>query len=158
MCNLKDLSPEVIAEETALVIKYSGRHDGAVKRIAQKMHLQPRTVYDIMECRIKPSLLYLHACCEATDGDPDIKKFLEPDGFQLVPKGVAVADKDTLAEECLDDLPALAAYHHALNDPDAREVEVIMAKDNLIREIEENHNQWRHVRHAIKGGVIKKIG
>ncbi len=73
-----------------------------------------------------------------------------------MPKSAAVADKDTMAEECLDDLPALAAYHKALNDPDAREVEVIMAKDNLIREIEENHNQWRHVRHAMKRGVIKK--
>ena len=135
-----DLSYEAIAQEVGMILKYQFR--GVINKIASLMRLSPNTVYDYADGRIKPSPAYLHAAVIVTDGHPDVKKFLEPEGWILVKKAVVSPDKQTMAEECLDDLPHLALYHQVLADLKSTRTEVIMAKDAVIREINENYALW----------------
>lgn len=55
---------------------------------------------------------------------------------------VPVPDKKSIAEECLDDLPALAEFHRVLRDPHADVQEVITAKAAIARELSENYVRW----------------
>ena len=84
------------------------------------------------------------------DDESDCREFtkaiLEPEGWELVPAGQFIPDKKTLAEECLDDIPALAEYHRALCDPQSSENEVRRTKADVIRECEENFSRWMHER------------
>jgi len=135
-----DLSYESISQEVGTVLKYQFR--GIINKVAEIMGLSPNTVYDYADGRIKPSTAYLHAAVIATDGHPDVKKFLEPEGWTLVKKASVSPDKKTLAEECLDDLPCLADYHRILSDPTARRSDVVLAKEKVMREINENFAFW----------------
>lgn len=87
------MDPAAISAELKAAIIYRTENRGAVKRIAELMGLTDATVYDYLEGRIKPSLLFLHACVIAT-GDPDAKKFLEPRGFRLVADDNEPATRD----------------------------------------------------------------
>ncbi len=46
--------------------------------------------------------------------------------------------RDTIAEECLDDLEAIVDYHRVLRDPDASPEEVDTAMETAIRELQQN--------------------
>jgi hypothetical protein len=117
---------------------------GAIGTIAEIMGISKRTVYATLDGEIKLSLDFLHAAAIATNGDPAVCKYLEPDGFNLKrDSGKSIPDKATLAEECLDDLPSLARYHAVLSAvPRARQVDVELARNALIFEAEQNFNKW----------------
>ena len=57
-------------------------------------------------------------------------------------------DGVSLPEECLDDLPKLAAYHRALNDPACQVEEVRAAWQAAKRELDENYELWIRLRHG----------
>lgn len=139
---------DAIASELKLVLLYreDSRNEGAVTKIASILGLAKRTIYDYLDGRIKINLPFLHACVIATNGDPDIKKFLEPVGWMLIPRGEHHPDKCTLAEECLDDVPALAEFHRVLNDPASTLTKITRAKTDLINEIMENIEAWKTIR------------
>lgn len=62
----------------------------------------------------------------------------EPLGMHLTHNAAATPDKPTLAEECLDDLPVLAALHTAIRaGHDPREVEALLeeAKEELAQSV-----------------------
>ena len=61
-------------------------------------------------------------------------------GCDLVVKDYADLnpDKRTIAEECLDDLGKVAAYHEALMDPDSDSQMIQEAKAAAMRELDEN--------------------
>jgi len=134
------------AEIKARVLYDDGIDNGIVVRIAGELGVNKQTIYDILDGRIKMSLDFLHALVMASSGDPLLKKYLEPEGYELRPVNQAAPDKKTLAEECLDDLPAAAAYHKALMDPDSSEATIIRHKNRLMCEIEQNHAKWKEGR------------
>ena len=57
-----------------------------------------------------------------------IRKYLEPEGFILVRSHIPASDKETMAEECLDDIPAVACYHQILCYPEAARLMVEKAE------------------------------
>jgi len=137
-----------IAQELKIALLYKDGNDGAVKRIAERLGLSLRTIYDYLDGKIKPNLRFIKTAVEVT-GDPDIKRLLEPEGWELVPAGAfAKHDKSTIAEECLDDLPHLAAFHAVLNDPASDYRTVIAARDALLTEIHQNVDLWK-VQHGV---------
>lgn len=73
-----------IAAELKVALLYQDANDGAVRRIAEELGLNLRTIYDYLDCKIKPSIRFLRAAVKATDGDPAIKRILEPEGWKLV--------------------------------------------------------------------------
>ena len=52
------------------------------------------------------------------------------------------AEKKTIAEECLDDLPALATFHDALIAPKSTKEEVRHALDQVVVELQQNYTKW----------------
>lgn len=73
-------------------------YPNAIPTIAEIMGLRPRTIYDYLEGNIKISLAFLHAAFVATNGDPDVKKFLCPAGWDIVPIGAAAPTSDVEKE------------------------------------------------------------
>jgi len=136
--------PEISSDLKNRLLYSDDIDNGVIGKIAEIMGTSKRTVYATLDGDIKLSLDFLHAATVATNGDPAICKYLEPDGFHLK-KNVenSIPDKATLAEECLDDLPSLARYHAVLSArPRARQVEVELARNAAIYELEQNFNKW----------------
>jgi hypothetical protein len=129
---------QIAADLKATLIYSDSISSCVIDRIAEITGYSKRSVYAVLAGEIELTLDFLHACVVATDGDPEVRKYLEPDGFQLVRTFLAVSDKKTLAEECLDDVPMLAAYHAKLNDPKATKADVRRALDAVILELHEN--------------------
>jgi len=126
----------------------------AINIIADIIGTSKRTVYAVLDGDIKLSLDFLHAATIATDGDPEITKYLEPEGFRMKKIGETIApDKATLAEECLDDVPALAKFHAVLTVPDVKLYQVELARNAVIAELEQNVNKWNADRDSQKGEV-----
>jgi hypothetical protein len=120
---------------------------GVIRTIAAVMGISKRTVYATLDGEIKLSLDFLHASVIATDGDPAVCKYLEPDGFHLrKDDNRCVPDKATLAEECLDDVPSLARYHEVLADPDSKANQVDLALNAVIFELQQNRVKWRSLK------------
>jgi hypothetical protein len=120
---------------------------GVIRTIAAVMGISKRTVYATLDGEIKLSLDFLHAAVIATDGDPAVCKYLEPDGFHLrKDDNRCVPDKATLAEECLDDVPSLARYHEVLADPDSKANQVDLALNAVIFELQQNRVKWRSLK------------
>jgi hypothetical protein len=125
---------------------YSDDIDSSViQTIADVMGTSKRTVYATLDGEIKLSLDFLHAAAIATNGDPEVCKYLEPEGFRMKKSGQSIApEKATLAEECLDDVPALARFHAVLSKcPRSRQLDVDLAKNAVIYELEQSVNKWR---------------
>lgn len=117
--------------------------DDTVQKIADAMGRKRPTIYSYFHGQSAPPFLdFLHACVLATDGDPEIRKYLEPDGFELVFLAAVSPDKGTMFEECFDDHPELVAYHKVLTDPNSNPVDVERAYDSIIRELRENKVKW----------------
>ncbi|WP_319525731.1 hypothetical protein [uncultured Desulfosarcina sp.] len=137
-----------IASDLKNRLLYSDDIDGsAIRTIAAIMGISKRTVYATLDGEIKLSLDFLHAAAIATDGDPAVCKYLEPDGFHLrKDDNRCVPDKATLAEECLDDVPSLARYHEILADPDSKATRVDLALNAVIFELQQNRVKWRSLK------------
>jgi hypothetical protein len=58
----------------------------------------------------------------------------------------ASPDKGSMAEECLDDLPALSEYHRLLNDAGSTEVDVRAAWQRAKQELDENYELFLRTR------------
>ena len=133
------MNAEEIAAELKAACIYREGNEGAPQRVADILGLSRRTVYDVLDGRIRVSLAFIKAAFQATGGDPAITRLLAPEGWQLVRSGINPDDcKPTLAEELLGDLPALAAYHKALADPGSSRGEVLRAKQRIEAEIEKD--------------------
>ncbi|WP_319408807.1 hypothetical protein [uncultured Desulfosarcina sp.] len=134
-----------IASDLKTRLLYSDDIDSSVTpAIADIMGISKRTVYATLDGEIKLSLDFLHAAVIATDGDPAVCRYLEPDGFHLRKNDdQCIPDKATLAEECLDDVPSLARYHKVLADPDSKPYEVDLAMNAAIYELQQNRMKWR---------------
>ena len=140
-----------IASDLKNRLLYSDDIDSSViLAIADIMGTSKRTVYATLDGDIKLSLDFLHAAVIATDGDPAVCKYLEPEGFRLKKNAENnKPDKPTLAEECLDDVPALARFHAVLSArPRAMQVEVELARNAVVYELEQNVNKWLEEDHA----------
>ena len=136
--------PEIASDLKTRLLYSDDIDNGAIGTIAEIMGISKRTVYATLDGDIKLSLDFLHAAVIATNGDPAICKYLEPDGFHLrKDDDRCIPDKGTLAEECLDDVPSLARYHAVLSAvPRARQVDVELARNAAIFELEQNFNKW----------------
>jgi hypothetical protein len=75
---------EIAAEIHRLV---TGRKENkhAVQKMSSILGKSQQTIYDCLYGRIKINLEFIKAAVEAT-GDPDIKMFLEPEGWILLKK------------------------------------------------------------------------
>jgi hypothetical protein len=136
--------PEIASDLKNRLLYSDDVDSSAIKTIAEIMGISKRTVYATLDGDIKLSLDFLHAAVIATNGDPDICKYLEPDHFHLrKDDDQCIPDKATLAEECLDDLPCLARYHNVLADPSSKPVEVDLAMNAAIYELQQNRMKWR---------------
>ena len=136
--------PEIASDLKTRLLYSDDIDNGAIGTIAEIMGISKRTVYATLDGEIKLSLDFLHAAVIATNGDPAICKYLEPNGFHLrKDDDRCIPDKGTLAEECLDDLPFLARYHEVLSNPDAKAYEVDLAMNNAVYELQQNRNKWR---------------
>lgn len=139
--------PEIASDLKNRLLYSDDINAGAIQTIADIMGASKRTVYATLDGDIKLSLDFLHAATIATDGDPEITKYLEPDGFRLKKIGETIKpDKATLAEECLDDVPALAKFHAVLSDPESKSYQVELARNTVIAELEQNVNKWKQDR------------
>ena len=78
---------EEIASEIHRIITGRKENKQAVQKMAALLGKSQQTVYDCLYGRIKINLDFISAAVEAT-GDPDIKSFLEPNGWVLYKKPV----------------------------------------------------------------------
>ena len=139
-----------IASDLKAALLYRNENDGAVKEIAEIMNLSRRTVYDYLDGRIKINVSFLHAACLASNGDPDIKKFLEPKGWKLVPAAEGTVEGNV--EKELGDIHLAAAKVHetvreAVEDGRIDRVErwrIMREIDALRREIAEIEGLMRN--------------
>lgn len=76
---------EEIASEIHRIITGRKKNKQAVQKIATRLGKSQQTIYDCLYGRIKINLDFIRAAVEAT-GDPDIKVFLEPEGWILYKK------------------------------------------------------------------------
>lgn len=76
---------EEIAPEIHRIITGRKENKQAVQKIAAILGKSQQTIYDCLYGRIKINLDFIMAAVEAT-GDPDIKAFLEPNGWILYKK------------------------------------------------------------------------
>ena len=114
----KKFNLSVAQEDIKARILYSNQvPDGIPERLADLLGIKKRTVYDILDGKIKMSLDFLHALVIASDGDPELRKYLEPDGWSLTKSKCPKPDQGTLADECLNVLPSLVGLFTILNNP-----------------------------------------
>lgn len=94
-------NPEEIAAELKLIAMNRKEDGSTVRKIAEVMGLSQRTVYDYLDNRLKVNLKFIQACLIATNGDHDVKRFLCPDGWDLVPTNHSPVVGD-IEKECGD--------------------------------------------------------
>lgn len=68
-------------------------------------------------------------------------RFCRVCGGKFVSNSPAKADKDTLTEELLDNIPALSRYTETMSDPGATLEEKLAAKRALLEEIEQDFDE-----------------
>ena len=61
-------------------------------------------------------------------------------GCKMVEKTIAISNKKTIAEECLNDLPAIAEYHRVLIDVNSTPEMVKYAWHEVEKELSQNYN------------------
>ncbi len=76
---------EDMASEIHRIITGRKENKHAVRQIAEILGKSQQTVYDCLYGRIKINLDFIKAAVQATE-DPDIKSFLEPNGWVLYKK------------------------------------------------------------------------
>jgi hypothetical protein len=134
---------KAVAAELKTQLLFSDRFDDKiVSRLAEVLGIARRTVYAVLSGDIDLYLDFLHACVIVTCGDPEVRTYLEPEGYRLTAVSASPSDKPTLAQECLDDVPALARFHNVLNDPSSTMVDVTRAEEAVIDEIRQNSERF----------------
>ena len=89
-----------IAAELKTAVLYRD-YENPVKQISEILGLSARTIYDYFDGNIKISLPFLHACLIVTGGDPDVKKYLCPEGWDIAPSSQKAPTKN-VEKECGD--------------------------------------------------------
>jgi transcriptional regulator with XRE-family HTH domain len=88
-----------------------------VRRIADEMGLSKKTIYDYLSGRIRPDLDFLHALVVASDGDPVLKKILEPNGWILKRATVPTPSGKSISADILCLHPDLTRFETLLTEP-----------------------------------------
>ena len=107
------MDTKAIASELHRFLTGRKENKGAVVKIADKLGLSKHTVYDYLYGRIEMSLDFLKAAAAVTD-DPDVKRFLEPDGMVLSRKPDLGAVTQNLEKEMNDIYLAVATLQGEL--------------------------------------------
>ena len=63
-------------------------------------------------------------------------------GCKMVEKTIAISNKKTITEECLNDLPAIVEYHRVLIDVNSTPEMVKYAWHEAEKELSQNYNIW----------------
>jgi transcriptional regulator with XRE-family HTH domain len=148
--------PEIAADLQNQLLYAEDSDPSAIKQIADIMGMEKRTVYSILSGKIKISLDFLHAATIATNGYPEVSKYLEPNGFCLKKiKSDIESDKGTVDGEAVDVTMALTKLvktaRDALVDDTLTTAERVRIKD-AARVIKDEVDQLLNVV-GIKGGV-----
>ena len=94
------ISNAEIAAELKTAVLYRD-YDNPAKQLSELLGLSTRTIYDYFDGNIKISLPFLHACLLVTGGDPDVKKYLCPEGWDITPLNQKAPTKN-MEKECGD--------------------------------------------------------
>ena len=106
---------EEIASEIHRIITGRKENKQAVQKMANILGKSQQTIYDCLYGRIKINLDFIRAAVEAT-GDPDIKSFLEPDGWILYKKPVADEITSNFEKEVNDIFLAVSHLSESIKD------------------------------------------
>ncbi len=138
---IRSISEIEISNDIKGNVLYETSGEGLVSRLSQLLFKKPQTIYDYFKNKIKVSgkLWWHHALVIASDGHPDAKKYLEPEGYRLISTEKIVPDKLTLDEEIIDNIPFIADYVKVLRDPSSRQIDVDNALADVIREFKEDY-------------------
>lgn len=132
----KKIDWDEIAPELKTRLLYNEEIDsGVVIRIAKVMGCSKEKIYKTLDGDIPLDMDFLHAAVIGSNGDPEVRKYLEPKGYGLQPTDIPKPDKLTVPEECCDDTQASAALQKIVNDPDSTETQALIAMEHLFTEI-----------------------
>lgn len=102
-----------LADELHRIITTRHENRGAVRKIAAALGFADVTVYNYLTGRIKISLDFLKAAAAATN-DPDVKKYLEPEGMVLVKKPDVQSTSGSILKELNDVYLAAASIQETI--------------------------------------------
>ena len=111
--------------------------NNVVTEIALRLGCARRTVYAILDGDIKLTLDFLHAAVLATNADPLIRQYLEPEGMRLIFETPPAPDQDSMEAECLDDYPKITRFHDLIRDKSATKAAVKRAHKAAVDELDE---------------------
>ena len=145
---------EEIAPEIHRIITGRKENKQAVQKMANILGKSQQTVYDCLYGRIKINLDFIRAAVEATS-DPDIKAFLEPEGWALYKKPVTGEISPNFEKEVNDIFLAVSHLSESIKDAikdgriDQRElaglkrlrVEIAKQTDEVMTLAENMHNK-----------------
>ena len=106
---------EEIASEIHRIITGRKENKQAVQKIACTLGKSQQTIYDCLYGRIKINLEFIKAAVEAT-GDPDIKSFLEPEGWILYKKTCSEEITSNFEKEVNDIYLAVSHLSESIKD------------------------------------------
>lgn len=104
-----------IASEIHRIITGRKANKQAVQKMAAILNKSQQTIYDCLYGRIKINLDFIRAAVEAT-GDPDIKAFLEPDGWILYQKPASDEISSNFEKEVNDIFLAVSHLSESLKE------------------------------------------
>ncbi|MCP4747274.1 MAG: hypothetical protein GY874_14210, partial [Desulfobacteraceae bacterium] len=96
-----------------MTIRYDGalKGKGVVKKMAAKLSRAEVTIYDYLSGRTQPPFLdFLHAAVIATDGHAEIRKYLEPEQFELNHKVESMHSTKDTESEAMDVVIAISKF------------------------------------------------
>ena len=144
------------AELLKEILVYDTRGLGVL--VAEKAGLAYRTVMDNTDLRANPNVEVIKAAW-LVSGDPRLKKLLEPEGYELMPKACDVRPTKSVEGEATDVSIAkarlLEAYRNASADGDIdrkESIDIERFMDQLDREHEEFKVRIRMELRAGRGG------
>ena len=145
---------EEIASEIHRIITGRKENKQAVQKMASILSKSQQTIYDCLYGRIKINMDFIKAAVQAT-GDPDIKAFLEPEGWILYRKPAAEEITSNFEKEVNDIFLAVSHLSESIKEAikDGRidqnelaqlkrlRVEVAKQTDEVMMLAEKMHNK-----------------
>lgn len=104
-----------IAAEIHRIVTGRKKNKHAVQKMASILGKSQQTVYDCLYGRIKINLDFIRAAVEAT-GDPDIKAFLEPEGWILFKKPDSISVSSSFEKEVNDVFVAVSHLSESIKE------------------------------------------
>lgn len=106
---------EDIASEIHRVVTGRKENKQAVQKMAAILGKSQQTIYDCLYGRIKINLDFIKAAVQATE-DPDIKTFLEPEGWILYKKPDSAKISSSFEKEINDVFLAVSHLSESIKD------------------------------------------